>query len=126
MLISSGDGGSEADRRRLRGLSGLRNVASPTAVETTGFKELGSVTEAATSPVCGVPSVESESIDSAIYSASRIKDSIKPIFLEIPPLSIRFGSGGQPAGDLWQIKNWSIALIQARRHYLAALITQAR
>lgn len=79
MVISTGDGGSEADRRRLRGLSGLRNVATPTVVETTGFKELGSVTEAATSPVCGVPGVESESIDSAIYSAIRLKDLINPI-----------------------------------------------
>lgn len=78
MLISTGDDGSEADRRRLRGLSGLRNLATSTGVETTGVEELGSVTEAATSPVGGVPGVESASLDSAIYRAIRMKGSIKP------------------------------------------------
>lgn len=78
MLVLTGDDGSEADRRRLRGLSGLRNLATPTAVEMTGVDELGSVTEAATGPAGGVPGVESARLDSAIYSAIRMKDSIKP------------------------------------------------
>lgn len=78
MLVLTGDDGSEADRRRLRGLSGLRNLATPTAVEMTEVDELGSVTEAAMSPAGGVPGVESASLDSAIYSAIRMKDSIKP------------------------------------------------
>ena len=78
LVVSTGDDGSEADRRRLRGLCGWRILATPTAVESTGVEELGSVTEAATSPVSGVPGVESATLDSAIYSAIRMKDPIKP------------------------------------------------
>lgn len=101
MPVSTGDDGSEgseADRRRLRGLSGLRNLSTSTAFEPTGADELGSVTEAATSPVGGVPDVESASLDSAIYSAIRMKDSIKPFLQGTPRLSIRFDSRGQPPG----------------------------
>ena len=76
LLISTGDDRSEADRRRLRGLSGLRNLATSTAVEMTEVGELGSVTEAAPSPVGGVPGVDSARPDSAIYNAIRMEDSI--------------------------------------------------
>lgn len=54
----------------------MRNLATSTVVETSEVGELGSVTEAATSPVGGVPGVDSARLDSAIYSAIRMKDSI--------------------------------------------------
>lgn len=64
---SVGEERSAADRRRLRGLSGLRKMPliSP-AVEAIGVGVFGSVAETANKPD-GVPGVDVVITDSAIY-----------------------------------------------------------
>lgn len=75
LTVSVGEESSATDRRRLRGLSGLRNLATSTPVETTEAEVLGSVTEA-TRMLVGVPGADAVIVDSAIYSAIREKSSI--------------------------------------------------
>lgn len=75
LTVSVGDVRSATDRRRLRGLSGLRNLTTSLPVETTEAGVLGSVTEA-TRRLVGVPGVDAVIVDSAIYSAIREKSSI--------------------------------------------------
>ena len=75
LAVSVGEERSANDRRRLRGLSGLRNLAASLPVETTEAGVLGSVTEA-TRRLVGVPGVDAVIVDSAIYNAIREKSSI--------------------------------------------------
>lgn len=85
LTVSVGDERSATDRRRLRGLSGLRNfVTSLPEAETTEAGVLGSVTEA-TRRLAGVPGVDAVMVDSAIYSAIRDKGSLQ-LLVEISPL----------------------------------------
>ena len=65
--ISMGAAGSVADRRRLRGLLGLRKLETSPTVERGGAEMVESVTEAATRPVV-VSGVDAVTVVSAIYS----------------------------------------------------------
>lgn len=75
LAVSVGDERSATDRRRLRGLSGLRNLAASLPVEMPEAGVLESVTEA-TRRLVDVPAVDAVIVDSAIYGAIREKSSI--------------------------------------------------
>ena len=75
MTVSVGDERSAAERRRFRGLPGLRNLAPSPTVKATEAEVFGRVVEAAAIPV-GEAGVSAVIVDSAIYGAIWAESSI--------------------------------------------------